>query len=392
MFDCIVVGAGIEGSSSAYHLVKKKCNTLLLEQFCLPHSRGSSHGASRIIRYAHDDPLQTELMKESFRMWHQLEKEANVTIYKQTGMLVVDKFKKPKPVPGDVNWDDVYATGIPHEKLSSRQFCQRYPGVRYDANYKGTLEIPAGTLKADKALRCYQDLFVKHGGTLQECEQVLEIIPGTVVTVKTNKGTYTARHLVLTPGPWASGLMLKLGLKLPLRVERISVCYWKEKVPGTFANFPIFVDFTFHGDNAKGVYALPIDEYPGLLKLCLHQSDHQVINDPNERDSGHENDDSDVQVLSHFVRTHFPALEDKPAIVETCLYTSTPDDLPVIDKHPTYPNIAFACGMSGAGFKFAPVYGKIMAQFVTGDKLDYDLSAFRHDRFKQRHNSVKSKL
>ena len=71
-------------------------------------------------------------------------------------MLVVDKFKKPKPVPGDVNWDDVYATGIPHEKLSSRQFCQRYPGVRYDANYKGTLEIPAGTLKADKALRCYQ--------------------------------------------------------------------------------------------------------------------------------------------------------------------------------------------------------------------------------------------
>ena len=64
-----------------------------------------------------------------------------------------------------------------------------------------------------------QDLFVKHGGTLQECEQVLEIIPGTVVTVKTNKGTYTARHLVLTPGPWASGLMLKLGLKLPLRVR-----------------------------------------------------------------------------------------------------------------------------------------------------------------------------
>jgi len=54
VFDCIVVGAGIEGSATAYELSRRQMDVLLLDQFALPHKKGSSHGATRITRRAYN--------------------------------------------------------------------------------------------------------------------------------------------------------------------------------------------------------------------------------------------------------------------------------------------------------------------------------------------------
>jgi glycine/D-amino acid oxidase-like deaminating enzyme len=50
MHDVIVVGAGVMGSAAAYQLAKDGRQVLLLEQFQIGHTRGSSHGGSRITR------------------------------------------------------------------------------------------------------------------------------------------------------------------------------------------------------------------------------------------------------------------------------------------------------------------------------------------------------
>ncbi|KAG8237992.1 hypothetical protein J437_LFUL017712, partial [Ladona fulva] len=80
-FDYIVVGAGIEGSWTAYHLLKLGHDVLLLEQFTLPHSRGSSHGQTRITRYGYVEDFHAALMEEAYDKWNQLEKEAGVTLF-----------------------------------------------------------------------------------------------------------------------------------------------------------------------------------------------------------------------------------------------------------------------------------------------------------------------
>ena len=52
---------------------------------------------------------------------------------------------------------------------------------------------------------------------------------------------------------------------------------------------------------------------------------------------------------------------------KTCIYTMTPDSNFIIDRHPDHPNIHFAAGFSGHGFKFAPAIGQALADLsLTG--------------------------
>jgi sarcosine oxidase/L-pipecolate oxidase len=81
-YDVVVVGAGIEGSATAYYLLKKGLNVLLLEQFSALHSRGSSHGQSRIIRRAYDKPQYVQIMNDAYTLWSDFEKESGSTLYR----------------------------------------------------------------------------------------------------------------------------------------------------------------------------------------------------------------------------------------------------------------------------------------------------------------------
>ena len=80
--DAVVIGAGINGSWSALHLARKGYRTLLLEQFPLPHTRGSSHGQSRGIRKAYPEPFLTQMMQDAYDQWHQLEQDSGIHLLK----------------------------------------------------------------------------------------------------------------------------------------------------------------------------------------------------------------------------------------------------------------------------------------------------------------------
>ncbi|KAK8386370.1 hypothetical protein O3P69_010797 [Scylla paramamosain] len=86
----VVVGGGVHGSSAALHLARAGVDTILLEQFPLPHSRGSSHGQTRIIRLAnYAIPPLTPIMADSFAMWKKLEKDGGVSLLRPHPMLAV---------------------------------------------------------------------------------------------------------------------------------------------------------------------------------------------------------------------------------------------------------------------------------------------------------------
>ena len=71
-----------------------------------------------------------------------------------------------------------------------------------------------------------QDQFQKHGGTLLDNHKVTEIIPGDVVTVVTDRGTFKAKNVVIAAGPWAPALCSSIGVHLPFKVHCTSCLHY----------------------------------------------------------------------------------------------------------------------------------------------------------------------
>ncbi|KAM9525705.1 peroxisomal sarcosine oxidase isoform 2-T3 [Guaruba guarouba] len=371
-YDAIVIGAGIQGSFTAYHLAQRHRDTLLLEQFILPHSRGSSHGQSRITRSAYPQVPYARMMPDSFRLWKQLEDEAGISLYRQTGLVVLG------PV-GDPELESCHQSLGNNHVLDAVELAQHFPGLRLHAGEVALWDSTGGVLFADRALRAVQDAFRRHGGTLQDGEQVLHIEPGAMLTITTTAGVYRAPRLIITAGAWTSALLAPLGLCLPLQPLRIDVCYWKEKEPGSTSRAsPCFMAMGL-SQAPHGIYGLPALEYPGLVKVCYH---HGSPTDPNERDRAPLGTPRpDVTLLSSFIRSYLPLLEPWPAVVETCLYTNTPDGDFILDRHPKYSNIIIGAGFSGHGFKLAPVVGKLLCELSLGEEPSHSTAPFAISRF-----------
>jgi glycine/D-amino acid oxidase-like deaminating enzyme len=63
------------------------------------------------------------------------------------------------------------------------------------------------------------------------------------------------------------------------------------------------------------------------------------------------------------------------------MYTMTPDEHFIIDRHPRYPQVSIAAGFSGHGFKFSSVAGEILADLATEGRTHHDIALFSTRRF-----------
>uniref|UniRef100_A0A3B4AXW8 Peroxisomal sarcosine oxidase n=1 Tax=Periophthalmus magnuspinnatus TaxID=409849 RepID=A0A3B4AXW8_9GOBI len=333
LYDCIVIGAGVQGSFTAYSLAKRGKRTLLLEQFVLPHTRGSSHGQTRIIRKAYPEDFYAHMMEGSYQLWAEVEKEAGVKLYRQTGLLVMgpensDSYLKIK--------DTLLWSKTPTVSLSPGEFNSHIPNMKLAPGDAAIVDVNAGVLYADRALKTAQvHRRSQFGGVLRDQEKVVDINPGPIVTVTTSAKSYRAKSVVITAGPWANRVLASTGLQLPLKVVRINVCYWKEKTPGSYHvknRFPFLFFFVF-------CHCCP-PVAPGIPSGLPSNP-----TDPDHRDR--QTDRSDVDILRRYVSRSIPGLEPEPAIVESCMYTMTPDDHFVLDVHPQHRNIVIGAGFSG---------------------------------------------
>uniref|UniRef100_A0A287AV37 FAD dependent oxidoreductase domain-containing protein n=1 Tax=Sus scrofa TaxID=9823 RepID=A0A287AV37_PIG len=297
---------------------------------------------------------------------------------RQTGLLLLGMKENPE-------LKTIQATlsrhGVEHQYLPSEELKQRFPNIQLARGEVGLLDKSGGVLYADKALRVLQDAIRQLGGIVHDGEKVMEIKPGLPIVVKTTSSSYQARSLIITAGPWTNRLLRPLGLELPLQTLRINVCYWKEKAPGSYSVSQAFPCFLGLGLSLAPhhIYGLPSREYPGLVKVCYHHGNNA---DPEERDCPTAFADiQDVHILSRFVRDLLPDLEPEPAIMEHCMYTNTPDEHFILDRHPKYDNIVIGAGFSGHGFKLSPIVGKILYELSMKLTPSYDLTPFRISRF-----------
>ncbi|XP_011404967.1 PREDICTED: uncharacterized protein LOC100633392 [Amphimedon queenslandica] len=383
LYDVIVVGAGVEGSATAYTLTAKgKRNILLLEQFDRGHTRGSSHGGSRITRRAYHQSYYTGLMDEAFKLWSEIEKKSGKQLYHKTGIYVFGSKDSKGSLKGSSVADYIQSmedNGVSHRVMRAKEVNDEYKDqLKLPDEYLCVSEEDGGILRASKAVDTLQDLFIQNGGELLDNHQVTGIINNDddTITVLTGSGTqFNTKKLILTTGPWTNKVLQYIGIELPLKMLRVEHCYWKTLNPESYSvrNFPVFACILSTGL----VYGVPILEYPGLVKISFRNI-KEIEVDPDCRDfkSSHL---EDCKILSEFLETHsFRDLDySTPAIVEQCIYTKTPSSDPYLDYHPNNPNIIIGAGFSGHGFKLAPIVGKILSELALGETPSYDLSPFK---------------
>ncbi len=373
-YDSIILGAGALGSAAAYHLAKSGQKVLLLEQFELNHQLGSSYGLSRIIRYAYDYTQYIDLAKAVFPMWAMIEEEAGEKLYTRTGGLDFGRHDQESLTAVIAC---LRQTDIPHEILSPSEAQLRFPQFRFDDDMTILYQADTGILAASQCVLAQLRLAERHGATVQPDTAITRIIPHpSSVEVQTAQGNYTAGTLVIAAGSWMRPLLKTLGLDLPLYPEKCQEMYFDTSNPPAYEpeRFPAFI--------AHMKYRFPYQPY-GIasregsgVKVAAHGG--KRLNDISEVDYVPEQ--NAIELAQTFSQTYLPEVGQLRSS-RVCLYTMTPDEHWVIDKHPEFPQIVFAGGCSGHAFKFAIIIGEILKDLALSGTTQRDISLFQAARF-----------
>lgn len=371
-YDVIVLGLGVMGSATLYHLAQTGQRVLGLEQFEPDHEMGSSIDVSRIFRYAYDHPAYVTLARAAYPMWRALEEEAGVSLMHYTGQVdfgpqTSDTFQAFR--------DTLVATGIAHDWLTPAELAQRFPQFQLSEDMMAIYHAEAGYLAAATCVLTLIQQAQQHGAHIQTGAHVQQIdIEGDSVVVRTADQTYSAARLVVTAGSWTGKVLGQLDLTLPLRPTRQQVIFFQTQDLSLFGpdRFPVYIA---HGD--PWYYGLPSVNNGGL-KTAIHNLRDDVV-DPDTMNRSV--DPAHVEVVRGFLRRCLPLADSAPASTRTCLYTVTPDDHFILDHHPAYPQVVIGAGFSGHGFKFGILIGQILADLALKGATAHDIALFRLQRF-----------
>lgn len=375
-YDTIVIGAGAMGSATCYQLARRGQRVLGLEQFDIPHSRGSSHGLTRIIRLAYfEHPSYVPLLQRAYALWADLEAEAGEQLFHKTGGLDIG------PTGSHVFAGSLRSClehDLPHQVLNGTEVNARYPAYSLPADFQAVFQPDAGFLLPERCIVSFVEGAFRHGGQVHARETVLGWEPaGDGVRVTTDRAVYEAGSLVLTAGAW-SGRALPWLARLAVP-ERQVLAWLQPTAPDLFTprRFPVWIldqgDETFYG--------FPVFDVPGFKFGWYH---HRRETGEPEALIAQEPDRVDEQALRAFAARFFPQGNGPTMALRTCMFTNSPDEHFIIGLHPQLPQVSLAAGFSGHGFKFTSVIGEIMADLATKRATRHDIGLFRVDRFGDR--------
>jgi N-methyl-L-tryptophan oxidase len=373
-YDAIVIGAGSMGMAAGYYLARQGMKTLLLDSGDPPHQWGSHHGDTRIIRYAYGEGrLYVPLALRAKELWSELAEETGKRLFVQTGVLSAGL--ADAPFLREVQ-ESAAQYSLPLEVLDAAEVGRRWPGIRLPAEFIGCFEPTSGVLYSEECIRAYRSRALACGAELRTGERVTGIRAerdGAIVQTQTD--TYSGSTLLISAGAWNAGLLASLGLSLPLTPTRKTVSWFAADEQLYSADrFPAFL-FTL-ADSM--FYGFPSLDGAGV-KVGRHDGGQPADPDLLDRTFGlYPSDEADTR---SFLERFMPQAAGPLRQGKVCLYTYTPDEHFIIDRHPEYPHIVIAAGFSGHGFKFASAVGEAASQLITRGKSEIDLSLFAVTRF-----------
>jgi len=356
-FDVVVIGAGVFGAWTAWHLGRRGKRVLLVDAYGPANARASSAGESRIIRMGYGaDELYTRWSQRSLVQWKDFFAATRQNLFHETGVLWLTG-KEDARVRETV--ETLQRCGVSFEELSRAELEQRYPQIGLDGITRGLLEPRSGVLMARRAVAAVVEEAAR-GGVEYRVAQIAEPRgAGELNAVIASSGErIEAEAFVFACGAWLGKLFPKvLGSRIFL--SRQEVFFFG--VPAGDARFapPALPTWLFQEDE---IYGMPDLESRGL-KIAVDRHGERVDPDTQSRLVTTEG----AEEARHFVEQRFPALRGAP-IVETrvCQYENTWNGDFLIDRHPEIENVWLVGGGSGHGFKHGPAVGEYVAERMFG--------------------------
>lgn len=380
-YDVVVAGLGAMGSAAAYQLATAGVSVLGLDPYQPPHTRGSTHGDTRITRVAvGEGPEYVPLVRRSHEIWRELEDRTGAEILSQCGGLVMAPPQASFAMHGSGSFLErtvaaAEAFDIEHERLGTAELAARFPQFALAGDEQGCYEPGAGFVRPESAVEAQLRLARERGATLAFGERVVGYDDhGTHVTVRTTNQTVEASALVVTTGPWVSELVPELASVV--RILRQVLFWFDLRDPSSYPGLrdsPVYIWWP-GGDLGEVIYGFPMVDGPdGGAKVAREQYVVDTTPDDVDRSVG---PDEIEEMYERCVRDRLPALSGRCVKTAVCLYTVTPDSRFVIDRLPSMPNVIVASPCSGHGFKHSAAIGECLAQLATQGHSAIDLSPF----------------
>jgi monomeric sarcosine oxidase len=376
-YDVIVIGAGGVGSATMHHLAARGARVIGVDQLRPPHDRGSSHGQSRVIRQAYfEHPNYVPLLRESYRLWRELEARVGKQLFHQIGLVEIGP-ENGVVVPGVLRAAKEHNLEV--ESLTARDVELRWPGLRIPGGLVGVFERTAGYLLVEDCVEAHLLAAEAEGAELW-IDKAIELRDGRT-WVADDRGVrinlldhhvIEADRLIICAGAWAGEVLADLAINLT--VLRKSLFWFRTNAAEleVASGMPVYLfeltDGIFYGFPKLDPRGVKVAEHTG--GRVVHAGAKDRAPDPVEQDR-----------LMKFLKSHLPSVTNEVSGHATCLYTMSPDEHFIVDRHPQHSNVVFAAGLSGHGFKFAPVLGKALADLALDGGTELPIEFLSVKRF-----------
>jgi len=365
--DYVVVGLGALGSAAAWQLAARGHSVVGLEQFELGHQRGASHDTSRILRHSYHTPAYVRLTHEAYDDWARLEGASGESLVTVVGGL--DLFPPGCMIAPDDYVVSMRDVGIDFESLSRAEIGARFPMFSVPPDTLGLFQERGAIVPAARGTAALQRLATMAGARLLESTPVTRVLDhGSHLTIDAGDTSYTCGGVVVCADAWTNQVLAGLGVEIPLTVTLEQATYFAPPDPTPYASMPLWIWM-----DEPSYYGFPCYGEP-TIKAAQDCGGPAV--DPDARTS--DVDERMLGQLAELMGSLLPGSGD-PVRSLRCQYTLTPDRDFVLAPVPGHPSVVVGLG-AAHGFKFAPTFGRILADLVTTGETTSDIAAFGFDR------------
>lgn len=361
-WDTVVIGAGVFGAWTAWHLRRSGQRVLLLDAWGAAHARASSGGESRMTRTAYGpDEIYARMAWESLPEWKWLSSRSGLPVFHETGVL----FFFPRVEPYVTQTVEAHKRlGLPTQTLGHSELAKRWPQIAWDGIEIGLYEPQLGVLVARRAVQTLAQEYAKEGGEYRVAavRPPQERAGRPLESVTTASGdSLRAERYVFACGPWLPKLFPDvLGSRIfPTRQEVLFFAPEAGDTRFSPPQLPGWADF----NDGDMFYGMP--ELEGRGFKIAHDR-HGARFDPDQGDRRLSS--AGLETAREFMRKRFPALAARPLTESrVCQYENSSNGDLLIDRHPSWQNVFVVGAGSGHGFKHGPAVGRYAAELASGN-------------------------
>jgi sarcosine oxidase subunit beta len=376
-YDAIVIGAGVIGTSVAYHLARLGCtNVLVLDRTQI--GAGTTSQSSGILRTHYSVIENVRLAQASWRIFNDFanylgDDEASAGLVKSGYLIAAPEGPKLSPLRAAL--DAQRAQGIQVDLLDAQQAASLLPIARFDDAALIGYEPEAGFADAYLVATSFARTARRLGVKIMEGVEVHSLVVenGRVAGVETSQGRFTAPTVVSVQNIWSTDIERWTGIRSPVKAERHAVLALEGPEAYTF-KMPVYKDLGSPG-------MLYCRSYGGNQMLVSEGIVGETLDSP-DNEQGDISMDYMVEVGEQ-VAGRFPSFETAGVASSwTGVYDVTPDWNPVLGRLPELPGLVVGYGFSGHGFKLSPAVGLVLAQSALGLKTEVDIEPYALERFR----------